>query len=236
LSSTWQRLYDSPWHQPRLVGALTALTLLALARWKLSEGRGRAPFLTAWTALFGALALVDATVTAADSPLLPAHAGLVGDLAIAFVMLGDARVYALVERYAGASPSAARRVLSGLAWGALVSVIMAPLARTVPAFQREPRTLFLTYELLALTQSLAWLGVRLPRAARGPSPPSPEVLRWLRSVMRFVAVQYALWALADVVILWVHPAGFLLRVVPNVLYYGVFVGYVFWRAPPAIRS
>ena len=78
-----------------------------------------------------------------------------------------------------------------------------------------------------------WRQVRLARAA---SRLSPEVSRWLREVTGFVAVQYALWALADAVILWVHPAGFLLRVVPNVLYYGLFVGYVFLRAPPAIRS
>jgi hypothetical protein len=231
VSSPWQAIYDSPWHQPRLVGALTVLTLVALVM------RGaRRSFLTLWTACFGLLAIVDATLTASDSPLLPAHGELLGNLAIAFVLLGDARVYALVERYAGAAPSMARRVTQGLAWGALVSVVMAPLARTVPAFQHNLRTLFLTYELLALTQSLAWLAVRLPRAARSPSPPSPEVMRWLRSVMGFVAVQYALWALADVVILWVHPAGFLLRLVPNVLYYGVFVGYVFLRAPSATRS
>lgn len=233
MSSIWQQVYDSPWHQPRLVGALTALTLAALARWKLTAGRARAPFLTAWTALCGSLAITDATVTATDSPLLPEHAGLVGTLAIAFVLLGDARVYALVEHEASASPSRSRRVFEGLAWGALVSVLMAPLARTVPVFQRNPRTLFLTYELLALTQALAWRQVRLPRAS---SRVSPDVMRWLREVTGLVAVQYALWALADVVILWVHPVGFLLRVVPNVLYYGLFVGYVFLRAPHATRS
>lgn len=233
MSSVWQAIYDSPWHQPRLVGALTALTLAALVRWKLTAGRARGSFLTAWTALFGALAIIDATITATDSPLLPDHAGLVGSLAIAFVLLGDARVYALVEHEANAAPSRSRRVIEGLAWGALVSVLMAPLARTVPVFQRNPRTLFLTYELLALAQAIVWRQVRLARAA---SRLSPEVSRWLREVTGFVAVQYALWALADAVILWVHPAGFLLRVVPNVLYYGLFVGYVFLRAPPAIRS
>lgn len=227
MSSRWQAIYDSPWHQPRLVGALG---LAALAAFALKRVRG--DFLSLWTLGFGALAIVDATLTASDSPLLPAHGDLLGALAIAFVLLGDARVYTLVERYAGASPSIARRVLHGLAWGSLVSVLMAPLARTVPVFQREPRTLFLTYELLALAQAIAWLTVRLPRA-KGVSP---EVMRWTRGVMRFVAVQYGLWALADVVILWVHPAGFLLRLVPNVLYYGLFVGYVSLRAPSAIRS
>lgn len=228
MSARWQMIYDSPWHQPRLVVALGAAALAAFALRKFRGG-----FLAWWTLGFGALAIVDATLTASDSPLLPAHGDLLGALAVAFVLLGDARVYALVERYVGASPSVARRVIQGVAWGSLVSVLMAPLARTVPVFHREPRTLFLAYELLALAQSIAWLRARLPRAAAGASP---EVMRWTRGVMRFVAAQYALWALADAVILWVHPAGFLLRLVPNVLYYGLFVGYVSLRAPSAIRS
>ncbi len=240
--TVWQRIYDSPWQQPRLVMLLGALALAAVARWKLTAGSGRSPFFTAWLLFFGVEALVDARLTAPDSPLLPEHAGVVGALAIAFVILGDARFYVLVERFtreptdgARGAPIATRSVLAGLAWGSVASLVMAPLARTVPVFVANPRAIFLAYELVALAQATLWLKVVVPRRLARIAPPSPAVERWLREAARFVVAQYALWALADVTILWLHPAGYLARVVPNVLYYGLFVGYVFLRAPPALR-
>ena len=243
MKSLWQRLYDSAWHQPGSELLFGFIALALVARWIVAGGRARSPFLAAWLGLFGVEILLDAWLTAPHSPLLPDHGGLAGSLAIAFVLLGDVRFYVLVERYtrdpsAAPKPSAftLRAVLAGLAWGSLVSVLMAPLARTVPAFQRELRLIFLTYELMALAQAIVWLTVVIPRRMRALATPAPAVARWLVGAARFIVAQYALWALADVIILWAHPAGFLLRVVPNVLYYGFFVGYVFWRAPPAIRS
>lgn len=229
--TVWQSIYDSPWHQPRLVVTLGAAAWIsALLAMRRTPAKGDRVF-RAWLGVFGAQILVDAVLTASDSPLLPAHGALLGNLAIAFVLLGDARVYLLTEHFSRA-PSSRHGLVRGLAWGSLVSVLMAPLARTVPAFQHNLRTLFLTYELFALTQAIVWRAVVLPKRA---SHTPPETLAWLRAIAGFVVVQYALWALADVLILWVHPAGYLLRLVPNVLYYGVFVGYVFRRAPAAIR-
>lgn len=243
MKSLWQRVHDSAWHQPGAELLLGFIALVLIGRWMVADGRGRSPFLTGWLALFGFEIVVDAWLTSPHSPLLPEHGGLVGSLAIAFIMLGDARFYVLVERFSrDPSPDARdsgftlRAVLAGLAWGSVVSVLMAPLARLVPAFQRELRLIFLTYELMALAQGLVWLNVVIPRRMAALATPAPAVARWLRDVARLLVAQYALWALADVLILWVHPAGFLLRVVPNLLYYGIFVGYVFLRAPPAIRS
>ncbi len=166
MNSLWQRLYDSAWHQPGSELLLGLVALALAARWIVAGGRARSPFLSAWLGLFGVEILLDAWLTSPHSPLLPDHGGLVGSLAIAFVMLGDARYYVLVERYTrdpspDARPSTftARAVLAGLAWGSVVSVLMAPLARTVPAFQRELRLIFLTYELMALAQAIVWLKV-----------------------------------------------------------------------------
>lgn len=221
----WQSVYDSPWHQPGLVVALS----LAAFAWALRARRGGSlrPFLAAWTALFTAEIVVDAVLTATSSPLLPDHGGLLQAAAIAFVLVGDARAYVLVERATRPEGEARRAVGLGVLWGSLVSVLMAAPARLVPAMQREARWIFLAYECLALAQALAWCLAVLPRRAGVDA----ERRRWARAVMAFVAVQYALWATADVLILAGVSAGFALRLVPNVLYYGAFVGFAVARAP-----
>jgi hypothetical protein len=51
-------------------------------------------------------------------------------------------------------------------------------------------------------------------------------------VTRFVIAYYALWAAADALILTMGAdAAFLLRVLPNVLYYGGLVPAIAWTAP-----
>ena len=221
----WQRVYDSPLHQPGLV---VAMGVVALAwAWQAKRGGELRAFLRAWAAVFGAEIVVDAVLTAASSPLLPAHGGVVTALSIAFVLLGDVRAYVLAERATRPDGEARRAVIAGVVWGALVSVLMAAPARLVPAMQREPRWIFLTYECLALTQALVWRFGVLPRR-RGVSE---ERARWGRDVTGFVAAQYALWALADVLILRGVTEGFALRLVPNVMYYGAFVGFAVARAP-----
>ncbi len=77
-----------------------------------------------------------------------------------------------------------------------------------------------------------WRFAVLPRRADVGN----ERARWGNDVMAFVAVQYALWAAADLLILSGEARGFALRLVPNVMYYGAFVGYVFVRAPRSLRS
>lgn len=221
----WQSVYDSPWHQPGLVVAMSLAALLYA--WRARRGGEHRRLLAAWTALFGVGIVVDAVLTASSSPLLPQRAALVQSLSIAFVLLGDARAYALAERASRPGATVARAALLGLAYGALVSVLMAAPARLVPAMQRTPRLIYLAYECLALAQALAWRFVVLPRR-RGADEASA---RWGRDVMAFVAIQYALWATADVLILSGVAEGFALRLVPNVMYYGAFVGFAVARAP-----
>ena len=82
------------------------------------------------------------------------------------------------------------------------------------------RTLFLVYEV-----SFAVLTLVLLR-----SHPNAR-LPWVRSVARFVLAYYTLWAGADVLILLIDDPGFLLRVVPNVLYYGGLIAAIAAFAP-----
>ena len=50
----------------------------------------------------------------------------------------------------------------------------------------------------------------------------------LERVMSFVMLYYALWASSDALILWGGlDAGWLLRVVPNQLYYAVWIPFVY---------
>lgn len=235
---TWyQTLYESPWQQPRLCMLLGLAALAWIASRLTPAARRATPFFAAWLVLCGVEILVDAPLTSYVSPLPPAW---LSALAIAFVLLGDARFYVLVERFSlNPSPASSawhKPLLRGLAWGSLVSVAIAPLARTVPAFQTNSRLIFLTYECMALAQALVWRFAVIPRRFKAhTSPEAASVGRWLLRCTDFIVVQYALWALADALIVSGHPTAFLLRVVPNVLYYGIFVGYVFARAPSGVR-
>lgn len=225
MNSTWKHLYDAPWHQPGLVGLLGVLALLGA--WRARRGRVLRPFLSAWLAVFGVEIVLDAVLTATTSPLLPDHADALQALAIAFVLLGDVRAYVLAERATLRDAMARRAIAGGALWGSLVSVLMAAPARLLQTLQRDPRWTFFVYELLALAQALVWCFVVLPRRHGA----TPARVRWAREVMGFVAVQYALWALADAMILGGMDEGFALRMLPNVMYYGLFVGFAVLRSP-----
>jgi hypothetical protein len=232
MTSFWQRIYDSPWHQPALVVAMSLAALGYAWSTRRRDGAELARVLGVWTAFFGVEVMVDAVLTASNSPLLPAHAGWLQTFSIGFVLLGDVQAYVLAERATRPDADATRAVALGVAWGALVSVLMAAPARLVPLMQQNARWIYLSYELLALTQALTWCFVVLPRrAAVGEAR-----VRWARAVMGFVAVQYGLWALADVLILSGVSAGHGLRLVPNVMYYGAFVGFVWVTGQRALQG
>jgi hypothetical protein len=207
---TFERIYHSSWHHPVALLAF-GVASLAYVLVRVTKHRSIDPFFRAWATFFGAQILVDAYLTSDVSPIKSTA------LAIAFVILGDARVYVLLERYRRDGVSPVGAVVQGLALGSLVSVVTGPLSRVIPAMQ-DTRVLFLVYELCALVQVLAW------RALRGRRS-------WLDAVVGFVAVQYVLWATSDVLILAGLDVGYGLRIVPNLLYYGVFVAFVCRRAP-----
>ncbi|MEN8159516.1 MAG: hypothetical protein ABFS41_05515, partial [Myxococcota bacterium] len=57
-----------------------------------------------------------------------------------------------------------------------------------------------------------------------------------RAVLAYAAVYYALWAACDVLILAGVDAGWLVRCLPNQLYYGLTVPFVWWRFFAAPRA
>jgi hypothetical protein len=65
--------------------------------------------------------------------------------------------------------------------------------------------------------------VVLPRRLRACGEPARRAVFALTG---YEIVQYALWATADVVILWAKSdAGFAIRLVPNLMYYAFFVPF-----------
>jgi hypothetical protein len=97
----------------------------------------------------------------------------------------------------------------------------------LPESWGTPRVLYLIYELAFFSLTLCLLRW-LPNLRANP---------WLRAVSRFVLVYYGLWAAADAILLASGAdIGFLLRVVPNLLYYGGLIAAIAWFAPVDQRS
>jgi hypothetical protein len=107
---------------------------------------------------------------------------------------------------------------------ALTAIV--PILAQLASAGRDPRVLFLVYELAfcALTAALVrW-------------HPNARALPWVRSVSRFVLLYYGLWAAADGLLLATgSDLGYALRVIPNLLYYGGLVAAIA-RLAPAPRA
>ncbi len=226
--STFERIYASPIHDPLFFWLAAALFVLALA--------ARLPFLAGFLVAFTFEIAADALATGALSPI-PKDASWGTPVAVAFVILGDFRYFLLVERYrreGGGEQRPAGAVFgAAAAWAFLVPVASFVLRNVVPSLAAPMRVTFLTYELMFLVLALVLRLALLPRTTAGAAP---DVRRWLFEVTVFEVVQYALWATADVVILSGAPAGFLLRLVPNTMYYALFLPFVLLRAPARLRS
>jgi hypothetical protein len=94
-------------------------------------------------------------------------------------------------------------------------------AGSVLAGPLPEQVLWLIYECAFVALAL-WWRVRLIPARR------PPALRFLRVVLAYVAIYYALWGVADALILAHRDVGWALRIVPNQLYYAFFVPVVWW--------
>lgn len=224
----WKQLYDSPWHNPATFIVVNAALLVTLLR-------ARSP-LRAFLLVFTAEILLDATLTNDRSPI---PSSLVSYVAIPFVILGDARVWILLERArrakraeAFARSEVARATLVGLSLAFIVPVLQALLLRAAPTFFAPSRRMFLAYECLFLL-AMALYSALILRPSLASA--EPAMARWAQAIARFALVQYALWASADVIILAGHDAGFALRLAANVLYYAAFLPFAWRSAPEALR-
>ena len=144
-----------------------------------------------------------------------------------FVLAGDFRFLFLV--FAGSAEGKIEfkaKLLSSAAALTIVVPIFSQLSlAALPASLASSRMMYLIYEVSFVCLTLSLLRWH-PNLRSNP---------WLHSLCRYVIVYYALWASADIIILFgpsgVSDYGYLLRVIPNALYYGGLIAAIGWWAP-----
>ena len=212
---TFEAFYASPVQHPGLLWAAG----LAGTAWALTRP-GLGTTVRRYLAALGGLTLLDAWLTTHVIPglgPLPEH--LAGIVPLFFVLAGDLRYLLVVECAApGGTLSFTRRgVVRALAWMLVVPLASQVLVPLLAGPDAPARVLYLVYELAFFALVLA-----LMRWHPGSAEAS-----WARGVGRFVLLYYGLWALADAIILGLGAdAGFALRVVPNVFYYGGLIAVI----------
>ena len=220
----WHDFYHAAWQWPwaLLVAPFAFLVWRSVAA---PPGAGTrpeaAPFVTLWCTLFAFETMLDPIVTGPIAKALGSDSASTA-LGLLFVLLGDFRVWWLV--FGLSSPRVGLR-----------PALLATAA--VPAFAwLATRALGLGLgglpdPALWLVHESAFVGLAALLARRQPD-------RFARAVLAWSAVYYALWAACDVLILAAVDEGWLIRCVPNQLYYGFSVPFVWWRffAPSYVSS
>lgn len=220
---SWQAFYEAGWQFPFAVMVVPFAFLLyrAIARerreWALDPEL--APFVSLWVTLFTLATLLDPIAT---GPLAKATGSRLAEQALgtAFVLLGDFRVYWLALRFRTPDQTSARAAAEALG----LSLPAPLLAGLVALGAGTGQEMWLTHELASLGIAFA-----LARFALPDERERPQQARFVRSVLGFLAAYYGLWAAADLLILAGVDAGWPVRLVPNQLYYGFLVPFVWWR-------
>jgi hypothetical protein len=209
--ASWHDFYYAEWQHP------WALLVVPFAFWvwralAAPPRAGTAPeakaFVVAWSGLFAVETMLDpvATGPVAKAIGVPAVSTVLG---LAFVLLGDFRIWWLVQRV----DRPAGAVLRALAPTVGVPIVAWLVTKAFPSLPGQ--ALWLIHESLFFAVALV-----VSRRLAG---------RFERAVLAYAGVYYALWVACDVLILAGVDAGWLLRCVPNQLYYGLTVPFVWWR-------
>jgi hypothetical protein len=214
-------IYDSAWHHPFVAYVVGLCLLWALAR--------RLPFLYAYLVVFLVLILADATATGAWSPVpmgTPAYTAF----SVLFIILGDLRYFVLAERVTRPSDTLLRTLAFSLPISFAIPVTTEIMRQTLP-FMSDDRVLYVVYESAMVVLVLALDRFRFARRSG-----EPALRRWVHEVSLLFAGLYFGWASCDVLILCGIELGHFLRMVPNVLYYGALLPFIFIRAPASQKA
>lgn len=214
-----QAIYDAAWHHPGIAWIAAVFAALAFARTQ--------RFLVGWLCVFLVATIADAYFTGALSPVPPRFAWIAG---VVFVILGDLRFFLLAERYSRGRLDR-RAAMIAVALSLIVPVTTEVVRRLVPFIGATPRLTFLLYEVLFLLLAIAARFVVYPSRLLGVVP--GPVRQWVLAIATFEIAQYALWIAADLLILAGVEWALVFRIVPNALYYAVFLPFVVLRAPAA---
>jgi len=218
----FEAFYASGWQHPVALWVAAVVGLaIALAR----PGVHRS--VRAFACGLAGLAMVDAWLTTSVVPgigaLSPRTATII---AVFFVLAGDFRYFALREWVRADGTIRPSFGGAGIAIGfTLLIPIFSQLVVTVLGAP-EPRVLFFVHEF----SFVVFVLLRRAFEPRSNSRPSD----WGRRLDWIVLAWYGAWATADLVILSTgSDLGFLLRVLPNLLYYGALPPFLVWSSPAA---
>jgi hypothetical protein len=155
--------------------------------------------------------------------------GLGTAILLTFVLLGDFRVYLLTFRLAKLDTPLGPVIAKAAAWTLIVPVFAFAVDSALHALRPDlpSQTIWLIYELAFLSIAM-WL--RTVGIERMTSATTVGIRYGLERIAGYVAVYYALWATADVLIMVLGlDAGWALRVIPNQLYYAFFLPFVYFQ-------
>lgn len=221
MTAGWKALYETPAVAVWLVVVPSVLFLGALAVRGIARDGGVEPYAARFVRLW-------AIVFALEAILDPVATGLLGWPLYPFVLLGDFRVFVLLLVVMQPGRPRVRATLEAVAWTLVVPLLAYGLFQTLNAI-RGPQAegiLWLAYETAFAILTVFWMARVVPARV---GIERVRVRRFARAVLGLVLAYYLLWATADVLILTGHDAGWALRVLPNLLYYGALVPFAYWR-------
>ncbi len=231
MAESWADFYQSDLQSVYAAWVVPAFFLLC---WLLSRPVGRpavepraAAFMNVYAPLFAIETLVDPVAT---GPLLrwlalDERAGTY--FVVPFVLLGDFRVYLLIFYVLAPERGVRSALLRAARWTLLVPIVAVSVTSWLSAERgRMPaQTIWIVYES-AFFVVILFFELRVIPNAVGLR--RFEVRQYLGAVVRYVALYYALWATADLLIVlrgW--DLGWALRVIPNQLYYGLWIPFAY---------
>jgi hypothetical protein len=180
-------------------------------------------FVRFYTLVFCVETLIDPLAT---GPLVKMLGGGGTLLGLSFVLLGDFRVFVLVFGVCAPGRSLAGVLREAALWTPIVAVgAYAGFAGINWIAGGAPdQLLWMIHEVLFVALAAFVRNVVIPNRTDATDPNRVR----LKRVMSFVMLYYGLWASSDALILWGGlDAGWLLRVVPNQLYYAVWIPFVY---------
>ncbi len=225
----WQVFYYGAWQWPWAL--MVAPWGYLVMRAALEAPRGgavpaQARFVSGYLLVFAVETLLDPVATGPLANALGSEPVSTG-LGLLFVLLGDFRIYWLVIHLLapgdGLRVSALRAAGLSLLVPAVAYLVNGGLAAVLGGVPGQ--LLWLVHESAFVAVAL-WMARRLVPARLGGGG---ERASFLRSVLGYVAVYYALWAAADLLILCGVEEGWAVRLVPNQLYYAFTVPFIHWR-------
>jgi hypothetical protein len=176
------------------------------------------------TLIFTGVAILDLVATGPLTRMLGWKDDLAGTLTqFSFVWLGDFRVFLLIFAVAAPGKPMPTHLAHAAGWTLIVPIVTG-LAYTLMGWlwpEMPGQTLWILYEsgflLISLYLALGWI--------QGDN----AIASYLRGIAAYSATYYALWLLADLLIVAGElDAGWALRALPNQLYYAFWAPFAFF--------